>query len=222
MIVIKQKADDFMYDDNLIKTTISNLTKNNMKATFLPNKQELVHFISEKLINTPTVTMGGSMTLLETGILDHLRQLNQGGIIHLLDRFQENLSREIVMQMYHDTFDSDVFLTSSNAITSDGYLYNVDGNGNRVAAMIFGPKKVFVIAGYNKIVTDQAAAIQRIQEISAPLNAKRLKLNTPCAKTGKCSHCMSKDRICCSYVFHGQQRIKDRIEVIILGESYGY
>lgn len=205
-----------------IQRAIENLKKHQMNAVYIPTKAELPTLLSKHCIDHPTVTFGGSMTLFETGAIDYLRQLSKQNQIQLLDRYTEGLTREQIQEIYRAAFTADLYFTSSNAITEDGFLYNVDGNGNRVAAMIFGPKKVIIIAGCNKIVPDKESAVKRAQEIAAPLNTQRLQLKTPCAKTGACSDCASPDRICCSYVFLGQQRMKNRIEIILIGESYGY
>lgn len=121
-----------------------------------------------------------------------------------------------------EAFFADTYLTSTNALTEEGELYNVDGNGNRVAAMLFGPKQVIVVAGYNKIVADMEAACRRIEKIAAPANVVRLGLSAPCAQTGECMHCHSEGRICCDYVRMGMQRTPGRIKVIIVGEPLGY
>ena len=119
-------------------------------------------------------------------------------------------------------FDSDVYFAGTNAVTENGCLYNVDGNGNRVAAMIYGPKSVVVVVGVNKIVSDLDAAKERVRKIAAPANTVRLSCDTPCAKTGECMDCNSPSRICCNFVVMSNQRVKDRLKVIILDESLGY
>lgn len=205
-----------------IQRTIESLKKNQMNAVYIPTKADLPALLSKHCNGHPTVTFGGSMTLFETGTIDYLRQLSKQNQIQLLDRYAEGFTREQIQKIYRMAFTADLYFTSSNAITEDGLLYNVDGNGNRVAAMIFGPQKVIIIAGCNKIVPNKESAIKRVQEIAAPQNTRRLQLKTPCAKTGVCSDCASPDRICCSHVFLGQQRIKNRIEIILIGESYGY
>ena len=111
---------------------------------------------------------------------------------------------------------------SSNAITEKGELYNVDGNGNRVAALIWGPKNVIIVAGYNKIVKDIDESRARIEEIAAPANATRLGCDTPCTKTGHCMNCASPKRICATTVITGWQRVQNRIKVILVGEELGY
>ena len=124
--------------------------------------------------------------------------------------------------MYKKTFMADAYFTSTNAITENGELYNVDGNGNRVAAMLYGPDKVIVICGVNKIVKDLNEAIERNKRVAAPINAKRLNKDTPCAKVGYCMDCKSKDRICNEYTVIKRQRNKDRIHVIFMNENLGY
>lgn len=201
-----------------INKTIENLKKNNMDAYFVPTKEDALKQVNALVHDGDTVGCGGSMTLFETGIIDYLR----GGRFHFLDRYQDGLSRDEVEKIFRDSFFADDYFVSTNAVTEDGELYNVDGNGNRVAAMIYGPKNVIVIAGYNKLVKDREAAIERVRNIAAPANAARLNCATPCAKTGECMDCKGDARICCSYVFLAKQRVKGRIKVILVGEALGY
>ena len=126
------------------------------------------------------------------------------------------------MAIFRQAFTCDTYLMSANAITENGELYNVDGNGNRVAALMFGPKSVIVIAGWNKIVPDLEAARQRVRQIAAPANTTRLNTQTPCKVLGSCQDCHSDSRICCDYTVLGQQRIKGRVKVILVGEELGY
>ena len=208
-----------MEQKELIEQTLQNLKRNNMDAVYVEDVGQLREVVRQSIAAGDTVTFGGSVTLKETGVYDMLRQMGDDGAIDFLDRDLEGAD---VQDIYRRAFCSDVYLTSANAITKNGWLYNVDGNGNRVAAMIFGPKRVLVIAGCNKIVETKEEAQQRVEKIAAPKNAQRLQLDTPCAKTGECMHCMSDQRICCSYTFLGKQRIKDRIRVILVGEPLGY
>jgi len=201
-----------------INKTIDNLKKNNMDAYFVPTKEDALKQVNALVNDGDTVACGGSMTLFETGVIDYLR----GGHFHYLDRYKNGLSRDQIENVYRDSFFADDYFVSTNAVTEEGELYNVDGNGNRVAAMIFGPKNVIVIAGYNKLVKDREAAIERVRNIAAPANAARLNCATPCAKTGTCMDCKGDARICCSYVFLGKQRVKGRIKVILVGETLGY
>jgi L-lactate utilization protein LutB len=201
-----------------IDKTIKNLQKNNMDAYYAPTKEDVLKQVEVLINDGNTVSCGGSMTLFETGVIDFLR----GGRFNFLDRYKEGLSREEVEQIFRDCFSADAYFVSTNAVTEEGELYNVDGNGNRVAAMIYGPKSVIVIAGYNKIVTDRDAAVERVRSIAAPANAARLSCPSPCVKSGQCMDCAGDGHICCSYVFLGRQRAKGRIKVILVGEELGY
>ena len=129
------------------------------------------------------------------------------GDYQFLDRYASGLSGEQIAEIYRKSFFADAFLCSTNAVTESGELYNVDGNGNRVAAMTFGPASVILVVGANKIVRDLAEAEQRVKEFAAPANCKRLACKTPCAVTGKCADCSGDGRICCTAVVHRQQRI---------------
>lgn len=198
--------------------TMENLAKNNMTAFYVQNRQQAVSKIAELLKEGELVAVGGSMTLFEAGIIDHLRS----GRYSFLDRYMEDLSPSQLDEIYRKSFFTDTYLTSTNAITEAGELYNVDGNGNRVAAMIYGPKSVIVVAGINKIVKNVNEAVERVRRIAAPANSTRLDTKTPCIKTGYCVDCKAEGRICCSYTVLGHQRKKDRIKVILVGESLGY
>lgn len=196
--------------------------KNNMKLTCLKQTDSLKAVLTDRIPAGGVVSFGGSITLEECGALHILREMDKAGRIRLLDRERPGLSGEEIGELFRQSFSADVYLSSTNAMTEDGWLYNVDGNGNRVSAMIFGPKKVLVLAGENKLVPDKPAAEERVRRIAAPKNAARLQKNTPCVKTGHCMTCQSVDRICCSYVFFGQQREKNRIEILLLEGTYGY
>lgn len=200
-----------------IEKTIKALEKNRMKGYYAKSHEELISIIDNLIANDKIITSGGSMTLAQTGVIDHLNN-NYKGIF--FDRADCKSSEEI-QDLFRKAFSSDTYFVSSNAITENGELYNVDGNGNRVSAMIFGPKQVIVVAGYDKIVNDIEAAKERVEKIAAPANAVRLGIETPCSKTGECIHCHGDTRICCSYVTLGQQRIPDRIKVIFLTEELG-
>jgi len=201
-----------------VERTMNNLVKNNMMAFYVESKDQVVDKVAELIKEGETVAVGGSVTLEETGVLEHLRS----GRYNFLDRYADGLSRDQVEEIFRKSFFADTYLTSTNAITEDGELYNVDGNGNRVAAMIYGPKSVIVVAGINKIVKNTDEAIERVRRIAAPANTVRLNKNTPCTKTGYCVDCRTDDRICCSYTVFRLQRVKDRIKVILVGESLGF
>lgn len=196
------------------------LRKNNMYCECVENTEEALDVISTLIHPGDTVALGGSMSLFEAGVIDMLRN----GTYNFLDRYETGLSKEQINEIYEKSFSADVYFMSSNAITEKGELYNVDGNGNRVAALVYGPKSVIVVAGYNKIVKDVEEARKRVCEIAAPANAVRLNTNSPCTQTGRCVNCMSDLRICATTVITGHQmpKFKDRIKVILVGEELGY
>lgn len=204
-------------DEKIIRTMAA-LEKNRMKPYYAANCAEMREIVRSLVKDSKLITAGGSMTLKESGVTDMLMSEFAGAY---LDR-SSGKTREQVEEIYRRAFVSDTFLCSTNALTEEGELYNVDGNGNRVSAMIFGPKQVIVVAGTNKIVKDMAQAVRRVETVAAPKNTVRLGCDTPCAKTGECAHCRSNERICCSYVRLGQQRVQDRIKVIIVDEELGY
>lgn len=190
----------------------------NMVCMFVENEEELKTYLKNTLTDGKKVAVGGSMTLQQLGVIDLIRELD----VDFIDRYEEGISREEMENRFREAFFADVFMTSTNALTMDGCLYNVDGNGNRVAAMIYGPKEVIVIAGMNKIFESEEEAIAHIKNCSAPANAMRLNKKTPCTKTGKCMQCHSPERICSSYVKLGYQGKMNRIKVIIVKENLGY
>lgn len=201
-----------------VERTIENLEKNNMNGYFVENESEAVNIIKDLINEGDTISVGGSMSLFEIGVFD----LIKNGKYDFLDRYKENLSKEDVKEIYRKSFFADDYITSSNAITENGELYNVDGNGNRVAAMLYGPDKVIVVVGKNKIVKDLEEAIKRNREIAAPANCKRLERKTPCAQVGYCMDCKNDERICNEYTIIKRQNVKDRIHVIIVNKDLGY
>ncbi|GAB6168790.1 lactate utilization protein [Clostridium carnis] len=205
-------------NEQKINRTIEAINANNMNGYLVNSKEELINKIEELVKEGDLVACGGSMSLFETGIMDHLRC----GRYKFLDRYKEGITPEEATKIYKESFFADAYFSSSNAITENGELYNVDGNGNRVAAMLYGPEKVIIIAGVNKIVKDVEAAINRNREISAPANAQRLNKKTPCAKVGYCMDCNSKEKICREFTLIKSQSRKDRIHVIFINEEIGY
>lgn len=201
-----------------INKVIKALEENNMNGYLVNSKEELISKIEELTNSGDIVACGGSMSLFEAGVIDHLRS----GRYEFLDRYKEGLKPEDIKKIYRGAFSSDVYFTSTNAITEEGEIYNVDGNGNRVAAMLYGPDKVILVVGVNKIVKDVNEAINRNKEICAPANTKRLSCKTPCASTGQCMDCSSPGRICCEYTLIKRQRTVGRMHVIFLNENFGY
>jgi len=194
---------------------------NQMDAYIADSRSEAENIIEGLIPRGCSVCYGGSMTLVETGILDALRTRDD---IIFYDRAGTNKHAESdnVKDVYRQAFLSDFYLTSTNAITEDGWLMNTDANGNRVAAMLFGPQNVIVVCGRNKLVRTEEEARRRIRDQAAPANCLRLGRKTPCAATGYCSDCASQDRICNVYTLIKRQADKGRIKVIMLNYDAGY
>ena len=205
-------------NEKKIERTIVNLEKNNIKAYYAKSDDEIFQTIKDIVKDGETVSVGGSMTLFETKIIDFLRS----GRYNFLDRYKENLTQTDLKEIYRKSFSANTYFASANAITEEGEIFNVDGNGNRVAAILYGPDKVILIVGVNKIVKNIDEAIKRNKDISGPANAKRLNLQTPCAKVGYSMDCESKDRICCEYTVIKRQRNENRIHVIFVNDNLGF
>lgn len=201
-----------------IEQVISNLKRNNMAGYFVSNHTELLDLLTILIKEDSVVGCGDSVTLEETGVFDFLRK----GKFTFLDKFEPTLSKEEKQQIYLKNFSTDTFITGTNAITLDGKIFNIDGNGSRVAPMIYGPKQVIVVVGINKLTDDVDSAIKRTRQIAAPMDAKRLGKATPCVSLERCIDCKSKERICNDFVLITGQFIKDRIKVIIINEDLGY
>lgn len=201
-----------------VEKTIQNLVKRNMDALYVEDETKLLETIRGLIPAGSTVGVGDSMTLFETGAIDFLRT----GDFKFLDKYREGITREEKKKMYRECFSADTFLCSTNALTEEGELYNIDGNGSRVAAMLYGPEQVIIVAGINKIVRNLEEAENRVRQYAAPIDAKRLGKNTPCAITGRCVDCSSKERICNDFVVIKGQFVKGRIKVILIGKELGY
>ncbi len=201
-----------------VQRTMESLAKNNMDAYYVETEKEALEKISELMPIGSTVGIGGSMTLFEIGAIDYLKN----GNYKLLDRYKEGLTPAELKDIFKQSLLADVYLTSSNAITEAGELYNVDGNGNRVAAMLFGPDKVIVVVGINKIAKDINQAMLRVKEMAAPANNVRLNKTNPCTKIGYCTDCKTEGRICNEYTVIKRQGGKGRIHVIIVNKELGY
>ncbi len=209
-----------------LETVLENLRKNHLNPQYAASKADVVPIIERILTDGDTVAVGGSVTLDETGVIDLLR----GGKYQFLDRYAEGLTRAQQEEIFRRSFFADAYLCSTNAVTEQGELYNVDGTGNRVAAIAYGPKKVIIVVGVNKLVSNLDEAAKRIKTCAAPPNTRRLNFETYCNKVGHCMKvdggmtdgCSSDMRICCSYLITGYQRQIDRIHVVLVGEECGY
>ena len=164
------------------------------------------------------VGIGGSVTVRDIGLVEAIEK--QSNTIFM--DWGKPLELKEKIKVRKEALTSDVYLTSSNAITLQGQLVNIDGTGNRVSAMIFGPKKVIIVAGANKLVDTLDEALARIRNIAGPLNGKRLNLKTPCALTGKCTDCNSPDRMCKVKVILEKKPSLSDITIVLVGENLGY
>lgn len=216
------------------KIVITNLQKRNMNGQYVSTRQEALSVIMGMIPKGVTVVRGDSLTLDQVGIITALEKRNQNKVI---DPYQEDASGAWVLEyeegekLRREAFFSDVFLAGTNAITLDGKLVNTDGNGNRVSAMIYGPKKVIIAAGVNKIVKDVNEALERIRGVAAPINAAAHYLkghgveygNLPCVKTGRCVDCDHDIRICryTTIIEGAMPQHTGRINVVLIGEELG-
>ncbi|MFC2041032.1 lactate utilization protein [Chloroflexota bacterium] len=205
------------YKETLAGRVIKSLEKNNMAGLYVRTKEEALDKVISLIPEGSKVGFGGSLSLDQIGVKDVLRE----GNYHFIDRNIPGLSGDEIDRLRKESLLADVFLTSTNALTMDGKLVNIDGYGNRVAAISFGPGKVIVVAGINKIVSDLEAAMKRIKDYTTPIHAGRRDSAVPCAKTGVCVDCHTPQRLCNIVCIIEGQRRKDRMTVIIVGEELG-
>lgn len=203
---------------NQLHTTAKALERNRFEAHVVADQAELLAELKKLLPKGAVICSGGSMTLQEAGV----NGLLSGGDYDFYDRGRVDAVTGQPVNDYLKAFAADWYFVSSNAITLTGELYNVDGIGNRVAAIAYGPKNVVVIAGYNKIVKDLAAADERVRAIAAPANCVRLSKTNGCHLTGHCVDCHSDNRICCTSTISRYQREAGRVKVFLLPEILGY
>ena len=203
--------------ENLAKTIIKKLEVRGMAGYYCDKKEDALAKALELMEKGSSITWGGSETLKEIGIFEAIRN----GDYELYDR-DTAVTPEEKRAFYGKAVTADYFLMSTNAITHDGQLVNIDGTGNRVACLIHGPQNVIVIAGMNKVAKDVEAAIERAHDRAAVPNAVRLNQNTGCREFGKCIDCLKEDCICCHTVVTRMSRVKNRIKVILVGEELGY
>ena len=178
--------------EKMIERTVKALSSNYFDAVSFMDRESLRAAVLKHIAPGLKIGIGGSMSVRGIGLLEKFNELD----VELLDHWKEGLSKEQTNSIRLSQLTCDLFLSSANAITEKGDIVNIDGFGNRINAMTFGPKKVIIIAGYNKIVPDVNAALDRIKRTAAPLNAKRLNLALPCAETGYCHDCKVDTRIC--------------------------
>ena len=216
--------------DEKVSKVMKSLESNNIKAVYVETKAEVCEKVKDMLFKGAVITAGGSMSLKESGVWDIINSPEYD----FRDRSKAGISDEERTEAHKAAVGCDFFFCSSNAVTENGELVNVDGNANRIASIAFGPKKVVMIVGVNKIVKDIDEGLLRVKKIAAPKNAVRLNTGTPCQKLGHCvsllksdcpamtDGCKSPNRMCVEYLITGFQKTGDRITVILCGETLGY
>lgn len=198
------------------------LRKNNFAAHVVESAQDAKQLIVSNLIpqfNPRSVSFGGSMTLAGTGIYDAVKNLPG---LEIFDTYNYALPPAEMIELRRQALLCDLFLTSTNAVTENGVLVNLDGTGNRVASLTFGPRKVIVVAGRNKLCSDEFSAMERIRDLAAPVNAARLSKKTPCVSTHRCEDCLSPERICNTWTITVKSAPKERTTVILVNEDLGF
>ena len=205
------------YYKNLANTVLKGFEKSFIEGYYCETATEAKELALSLVPANSKVSFGGSVTLDETGVLAELRSRDD---ITLYDRATATTPEEN-KQIMHDALSCDYYFMSSNAITVDGELVNIDGNGNRVAALIYGPDNVIILAGMNKIVKTVEEGISRTRNVASPQNCIRLDKDTPCKVNGVCGNCL-KDTICDQIVITRASRVPKRIKVILVGENLGF
>ncbi|QTA85953.1 LUD domain-containing protein [Desulfonema magnum] len=202
----------------LAEKCVRNLTKHGFEANFVSSSEQACSMILDMVSDYESFGFGGSDTTRALGIIEALR--SRGKTIY--DHWQSDLTREDDLDIRLDQGRCDCFFCSANAISATGEIVNVDGIGNRTNAMTFGPKKVVIVAGMNKVTQDIDSALRRVREIAAPMRAKSLGMETPCAETGICSDCNVPQRICrVTAILHRKPMLTD-ISVILVGQALGF
>lgn len=208
----------FTARENQAKSIIAAIEKRNMTGHYCATKEECLSLVLSLMPESSSAAWGGSESIKECGIPSALQE---SGKYTVYDRSRYVTPAE-QKQFYALAFQSDYFFMSTNAITLDGELVNIDGAGNRLSSLIFGPEHVIVVAGMNKVVANVEEGVRRTRNIASPPNTVRLNKNTPCAVTGKCGDCMSPDCICNQIVITRRSRDKDRIHVILVNDNLGF
>lgn len=198
----------------LAQKVISGINSRNMTGYYAASKEEALKIALSLIPEGSSIAMGGSASAVEIGLVDAVKN----GNYDFFDRSHTTDKRAAKLAAYG----ADVFLGSANAITEDGVMVNIDGNSNRVSAYAYGPKKVVLIVGMNKVTPDVDSALKRARNVAAPINAQRFGLSTPCAKTGSCMNCKSPDSICCQFLITRFSRHKDRIHIILVNDNLGF
>ena len=203
--------------EKIASDIIQNFKKRQIEGYYCATKEEALEKALELIPRGASVTWGGSMTLIETGLMDTIKHGDYKVINRELAKTPEEQRKT-----YGEMYCADYFLMSTNAITIDGELINIDGRGNRVAFLCYGPENVLLMVGMNKVVANVEAGVERTRNVAAPLNAVRLQKKTPCGIIGKCEDCYSKDCMCGQLVITRRSGVPNRIKVILIGEELGY
>ena len=204
-------------NERLAQTIIKNLKRRHIEGFYCPTGADAVNKVVELIEDGSSVTWGGSMTVRDLGIPEALKRR---GTLEVIDRDLATTTEE-KQSMYLRAFSTDVYLSSANAISEDGVIVNIDGNGNRVAAITWGPKKVIFVIGLNKVAQTVEAALARARSTASPVNAARFDIKTPCQTDGVCHNCNSADSIC-NYVHFLRNSPRGRHQVVLVGEDLGY
>ena len=204
-------------NERLAQTIIKNLKRRHIEGFYCPTGADAVNKVVELIEDGSSVTWGGTMTVRDLGIPEALKRR---GTLEVIDRDLATTAEE-KQSMYLRAFSTDVYLSSANAISEDGVIVNIDGNGNRVAAITWGPKKVIFIIGLNKVAQTVEAALARARSTASPINAARFDIKTPCQVDGVCHNCNSADSIC-NYVHFLRNSPRGRHTVVLVGENLGY
>ena len=205
-------------NQKLAQELIKQLNRRHIEAFYCPTGEEAVKKVSELIADGSTVTWGGTATVRDLGIP---AMLKNRGTLQVLDRDEVETPEE-KQEMYLKAFSADVYLTSANTISEDGVIVNIDGNGNRIAAISWGPKRVIFVIGLNKVAQTVEAALARARGIASPINSQRFEMNTPCKLDGKCHNCNSPESICSYVHFLRNSRGGGRHIVVLVGENLGY
>jgi len=198
------------------------LTENNFEVFVAENTDEAKSIVLEKIIPEiapKSISWGGSLTFVATGLYDILKNKHD---LNVLDTYDKALPPEESLERRRQSLLVDLFITGSNAVTESGQLVNLDMFGNRVGALTFGPKNVIILVGRNKIVPDLDEAMFRIKNYAAPVNTMRLDKKTPCAKTSFCEDCKSPDRICNTWTITEKSFPKKRVKIILINKDLGF
>lgn len=199
------------------ETIIKNLEKRNMEGFYFETAAQCTQAILESMPEGSVISWGGSESIKESGLMAGIRN----GAYELIDRSEAKTPKES-RALYAKTVLADYYLMSSNAITLDGELINIDGNGNRVACLIQGPSHVILVVSMNKVVPDVKSGIARVRNMASPSNAIRLNRNLPCAVTGTCHDCLAPECFCNQIVVTRRSGHTGRIKVYLVGEALGY